>query len=172
MQYFQTDVSELVEIMPALDRIDILIFPKSICEISSSDLQYIAKYISSKTDEIYIMASYRNVEAALNLDVSKMMLLSKHLQKEKFQISIGVPENSYEFSHKGTGIRKIYNDYVYPDEAINYIEQLGNKCILFNEDDKECVSCNDIITRKPMLTLSNIHFNWLKFKKILNSIDE
>ena len=83
MQYFQTDVSELVEIMPALDRIDILIFPKSICEISSSDLQYIAKYISSKTDEIYIMASYRNVEAALNLDVSKMMLLSKHLQKRE-----------------------------------------------------------------------------------------
>lgn len=130
MQYFQTDVSELVEIMPALDRIDILIFPKSICEISSSDLQYIAKYISSKTDEIYIMASYRNVEAALNLDVNKMILLSNHLHKEKFQISIGVPEYSYSFEHKGTGIRKIYYDYVYPDEAISYIEQLGNKCIL------------------------------------------
>ncbi|GAB5081197.1 hypothetical protein Osc1_03700 [Hominimerdicola sp. 21CYCFAH17_S] len=165
MQYFQTDVSELVEIMPALDRIDILIFPKSICEISSSDLQYIAKYISSKTDEIYIMASYRNVEAALNLDVNKMILLSNYLNKEKFQISIGVPEYSYSFEHKGTGIRKIYYDYVYPDEAISYIEQLGNKCILFDEDDNDCISCNDIITRKPILTLSNIHFNWLKFER-------
>lgn len=62
----------LENIMPTIDKIDILIFPKSICELSLKDIEYISDYLTSNTNDLYVMASYRNNDSLLADDVNKI----------------------------------------------------------------------------------------------------
>lgn len=166
IHYFQSDVSNLENIMQNLNNIDILIFPKSICELSQNDIENILNFISSKTNDIFVMASYRNNEALLIDDNEKTKKICEYLVNESFNITIGNPNVEYSFDDKSKGIRAIYTDYIYPNEAQAYIEHIIDKCDIYNENDLDCIECSSKISRKPILTLGNIHYNIIRLEKI------
>ncbi|WP_294587905.1 hypothetical protein [uncultured Ruminococcus sp.] len=167
VNYVTSNINDIEDSIDDLTNIDVLIFPKSISEIQSSDLIHIANFISRRSKTLYVMASYRNSDYALDQDIDKIKELCTYLKRSGFTLSDSDPECYYCYEDKEKGIRSIYYDYIYPNEVIDYISKLYDKCNYYDRENNVCNICTDSLSRRPILTLRNIAYNILTF----NSID-
>lgn len=165
VNYVQCNVSELKDRLPELDNIDILIFPKSISELTNSDLTHIVNFLDLCTNEVYILASYRANDYNLSNDIKRMEYLCNGLGDYEFIIKEGNPNMNKSFSNKEKGIKGIFNDYNFPENILDQIKNIDNSCKLYDENRKECSSCLPMIKRSPILTLGNINYNYIKLQR-------
>ena len=84
VNYVTSNINDIEDSIDDLTNIDVLIFPKSISEIQSSDLIHIANFISGRSETLYVMASYRNSDYALDQDIDKIKKLCTYLKRSGF----------------------------------------------------------------------------------------
>ncbi|MBR5180419.1 MAG: hypothetical protein IKW90_16710 [Lachnospiraceae bacterium] len=155
-RYYNCELSDADNIIDNLDGLDILIFPKSISELTSDDLRALANRIANITDKVYVLTSVRKNGYNRSSDISKIKELCTRFEKHGFRITIGKTEECLEWQ-RDVGIRAERYDYEYPQEALEYLLNLHIHCCEYDEDDVKCAEyCPQTIIRSPILKTNTI----------------
>lgn len=164
VNYFNCEVREAGPILNSLDNVDILMFPKSINEVNVSDLRFIEQILSKKTDNIYILASFRKNDYYLKSDINKFNLICSLFENDGFILESGESDAYYCYDEP-KGIRSYFDDYLYPEEILDYIENLYNNCNAYDANELDCKYCESRLTRRPILKTSLACYNYVKLKR-------
>lgn len=163
--YYKNDVSQLDECLKNVENIDVLFFPKSISELSKRKLSLIADVVSNKSDDIYILASYRANEYALDKDVLKFCYLCDCMKQNGFCITLGNVENVSKYDYN-VGIYGEDHSYSYPDDAKELIRNLHDKCNSIGLYGRDCdVDCENELVRMPILKTGLIRYNIVRLSE-------
>ena len=148
---------EVQEFTKSLGRVDVLILPKSISELSGSDLNHIAQIINACTNRIYIIASFRSDDFNLSKDKNMYINLIHKFVEYGFSVIRGVPDNCYYFEDDDA-IITYYDDYYFPNDTLSLLMNLSSICN-FSDEDGTTKSCNCHIERYPILKVNQVRFN-------------
>jgi hypothetical protein len=139
------------------DDFDIVMFPKSINEFSSSQFKYMKQLLSNicQNDKIIIAASIRADDYNSGLDISRCDKMIEVFE-DKYNY---LDDKSESWCTKGNkALATLFPGFSYPDEIIHYIGELNTKCdtyIIEGENcEKECLNMN----RYPILTAGNVRY--------------
>ena len=131
---------------------DIFFFPKSICEIDHID-QFCSALRSQRfsKNKITLGISLRIEEHHQSADDDYVEKVIDTVCANGYTVS-----NIILFSSSGNkGIRAYDRSFIYPDEILDYLAQLRDKC----SESATCGwDCEDSLTRKPILTSSYINY--------------
>ena len=164
-EYYTCDLRKAGLVIDNLDDLDILIFPKSISELTIEDLHYLVKRIENITDEFYVLSSLRKNDYNRKEDMSKIEKMSNWLHGYGFK-TMNVDAMNCLVWDCDEGIRAASYDYVYPDDALNYLTHLQDYCFDYDEDNFVCsTSCHNKLTRMPILKTNTICCNCIKFER-------
>lgn len=162
INYYYGNVQELPACM---DNVDVVIFPKSLCELNSTDLKHIADLIDQSSNELYIVASFRAEPNNMIDDVSVFDGFIELLLEKGFSIS----EGKLAFIHTVTednAIVSVYNDYIYPDDALTFIDSLYDNCPENAVAEYGCQrQCNSTNRRAPILNTCYSKYNVVKVSR-------
>ncbi len=162
VEYHHSYVKESKAILDNIPRIDVLFFPKSISELDRTDLSYLADLIQEKNNIICLAASFRNNKPE---DVAKFDFLVECFERYGFSVYNGQKNMLYQFENNA-GIRSYYNEYIYPDEAKDFLANLNGFCNERDESDNICAyECDGALSRTPILTNSQVCFNFVIFSR-------
>ena len=162
VKYIQCEITELQE---EFENIDVLILPKSISELRQEDLVHLADIIDQCTNELYVVASFREESYNINVDSKMFAGLIAMLEYNGFEISEGHPKDICSIA-ESRGILSISDDYKYPDDVKNYLLNLSSVCLEKAEDDAECqILCPQKLSRSPILRTDHIRYNIVKIRR-------
>lgn len=147
---------------------DIYFFPKSISEFSNEEIQIIADNLKWKPilkDKIIFCFSIRANEFSRESDMNKTKQIVKALE-----------ENGYKQNTKkdvcwcfkeNKGIILFDHDYLYPQEAYDYVISLNKKCNKYIELESNCKNeCERYLNRKPTTKTGNITYQITELERI------
>ena len=161
VKYIQCEITELQE---QFENIDVLILPKSISELNEDALKHIAKIITCSSDELYVVASFRSDLGNLCSDGDKFEFLINQLANNGYAIIEGNLADCYDVDGPDA-IVSHYNDYIYPDEALDYICNLYSTCKQTGDNEDCKTICSNQLSRKPILTKNYIRYNIVKLRR-------
>lgn len=144
------------------------IFPKSISEFSDSDFEKICEGFRLKeivNDKIYILISIRSDEGSMDRDMERSGKIISALRENGFHTKDKSTDYIY-FVDENKGIKGLDYKFEYPDEAIDTIKELNEKCAAFLEGLENCEeNCSKYLNRFPALKARNIRFQVLTFHR-------
>lgn len=151
---------------------NVIMFPKSIGEFSTKDFEKLKmSIINTKftSNKIILVASVRSTRT--NIDIDRLVELAKIL-KDSNGYSILDNCNSYTYYKKKDNgypyrINDIINNYLYPEHMKEYLINFYKNCQGYIDNNKNCCedTCEDIFTRLPITTLSQVAFNIIRLEK-------
>jgi len=137
------------------DDTNVLIFPKSLSELSDDVLDSFVSIISDtkfSSKRIYLISSIMNI--MFTVDEAKYKKIINAFQ------NIGYTYENYERPQelvKGA-LLHFDHDFYYPDDIKEYLNTLSRKCINYIENNKNCKSDCEDLDRSPILRTDNISF--------------
>lgn len=146
---------------------DVYFFPKSISEFTDNEMKDIADAFRNKPivkDTIYLCISIRKNEYSQEIDICRTKQLYDALVENGFR-----PDSDYNIYTHYTDNAAIYsydNDYIYPNEALEYLKHLNEKCENFIDAGKNCYSTCGYLDRQPVLRNGMICYQVIKFERV------
>ena len=165
INYHICDIADINKNINYIKKFDVIFFPKSISELDTSDLKAIVDFVDQKTNNIYVLSSYRASEYRLNEDVDKYTFFCKALIHKGFKIFFGELDNYYIFNNN-VGLIAYDDNFEYPQKALDYVTNLHKKCLSYDDECQECVEhCIDDLNRIPILKTGNIRYNMVGLQR-------
>ena len=145
---------------------NVIIFPKSISEIPSADIENLIDSLNLPK-KFYMLVSLRDNDSHAENDMRKTSRIVGHLNKLDFLVDNDYNDNHYKrFDENCKGIRGICIDYIYPNEILSFLRELNTKCPIYQMMDRNCFSdCSVKLKRTPILTVNYIKCQIIKFRK-------
>lgn len=147
---------------------NVYIFPKSISEFSSEEFQIICEGFKEKEiekDKIHILLSLRADEGSMDRDMERSEKLIFAMQQNGFS-TLNKARTYIHFKEEEKGIKGLDYKFEYPDEAINLLKSLNEKCGMYIANSKNCEDdCEIYLNRWPIMTARNIRYQVLSFDR-------
>ncbi len=149
---------------------DIYFFPKSISEFDEEEMSIMIDALSQKPiikDTVYFCFSIRSDQGSMDHDMKKTEKIARALEKRNYMLSTSQnTSNTYTHFEEDKGIASFDSEFIYPEDALEYIKNLNKKCKKHMEYGTNCNSnCKTYLTRWPILRTSNIFFQIFKFER-------
>ena len=147
---------------------DIYFFPKSISEFSSDEITIIANNLKSKPiekDKIIFCFSIRTNEYSRTRDMDKTRRIKAALESNGYR-QTNTEDVSWSFK-ENKGIISYAHDFLYPQDAYDYVVSLNEKCNRYIEMGSNCEDeCKNYLNRKPTTKTGNITYQIMDFERI------
>ena len=147
---------------------DIYFFPKSISEFDCDEMTVICDNFRNKEitkDRLYFGISLRADQGSMDRDMEKTKSIIKALNENGFR-----GNSSYDrYIHfvEDKGIVAYDYEFVYPNDALNYIRTLNTRCKQFVENGTNCsVDCGAYLNRWPTLKTGKICYQVIEFERM------
>ena len=164
-EYYNCNLCDAGDIIDFIDGLDVLIFPKSISEMKIADLKLLEDRIKKNTNKLIILSTFRKNDYNRNEDISKFQNFCSLFKQDGFEITKG-DLDKYCIWEKDVGIRAERYDYVYPQEALDYLADLHLNCSDYDSENRTCSKiCPEKLTRMPILKTNTICFNYIKLER-------
>lgn len=145
---------------------DVYFFPKSISEFKSDEVNSIAKNFSKKPikkDKIVLCFSLRANDHNMESDAYRTKKIINAFELNGYNNKTG---DEIYCIKENKGIRAYDYDFVYPQEILDYIENLDKKCYKYNDMFTNCKEeCKSYLTRKPTMRTDNIVFQIIELER-------
>lgn len=116
-------------------------------------------------DTIYILISIRADEGSMDRDMERSSLIISAMRTNGFYTKNDARTYTY-LDDEEKGIRAFDCSFEYPDEALDIIKRLYEKCLtflqLFQNCEEDCAKC---LKRWPILKAKNIRYQVLEFHR-------
>lgn len=146
---------------------DIYFFPKSISEFSNEEMKIIIENLKRKRivkDKIIFCFSIRANEYSRDRDMSKTQQIVKALEDNGYKQN-NKKDVSWSFK-ENKGIICYNHDYLYPQDAYDYIVNLNKKCNKYIEMGVNCKNeCERYLNRKPTTKTGNITYQIIELER-------
>ncbi len=76
------------------------------------------------------------------------------------------PYDRYTYYIQNVGIATYDSDYVYPEDAREYIIHLNEKCLNFIKNRKNCEEACNYLNRWPVMKTGMISYQVIKFERV------
>lgn len=143
---------------------DIYFFPKSISEFNDMEMTVMTEALAEKPiekDIIYFCISIRSNQGSMNRDMEKTEKIIRALEKNNYMI-----DNRYTDSKDDKGIISFDSEFIYPADALEYIQSLNEKCKKYLANGMSCEKkCKSYLTRCPVLKTGNICYQIIKCER-------
>lgn len=147
---------------------DIYIFPKSISEFSLDDFEKICNAFKNKVivkNSVHILISLRVDDGSMDRDMSRTEKLINSLNMNGFATKDTYNRYIY-YSDENKGIKGYDYKFNYPNEAIDIIKSLNQKCCTFINSGQNCEDeCKMYLNRWPVLKPTTIRYQVLTFER-------
>jgi len=147
---------------------DIYFFPKSISEFNSDEMNTICESFANKNiekDKIYLCISLRCDPGSMDRDINKTKSIVEALKKNGFKGNCSY--DRYTYFNEDRGIAAYDNEFVYPEDALNYIKTLNTRCKQFFEIGQNCnMDCKQKLNRWPTLKTGKICYQIIEFERM------
>ena len=146
----------------------VYIFPKSISEFTIDEFKDICEgFKNSKfeNDKVHILISLRLDERSMDRDMDRSEQIISAMKENGFTTK-DTSRRYYSFEEEERGIKGLDNKFNYPNEAIEILKLLNEKCITYKNKSKNCSdSCVKYLSRWPVMKVKNICFQVLSFDR-------
>lgn len=165
VRFFKKDISTISK----LNRRDynVIVFPKSIGEFSDDVFGNIEQILANsqfKRQRICVLCSVMKESCAQFFDITRSERIAKILNEHHSFECLDNPAEFWTYK-RSEGIRRVCNDFVYPDEIKNYISILSEKCPTFIENNQACKADCSALNRQPILKTDYINYQAIRFEK-------
>ena len=146
---------------------DVYFFPKSISEFSDEEMKIVAKNFRNKPiikDTFFVCISIRSNELSMDRDMQKTKMIIDALQHNGYKASQAY--NRYTHYKQNVGIATYDSDYIYPDNAREYIINLNKKCAHFIKNGINCEESCKCLNRWPVMKTGMICYQIIKFERM------
>ncbi|WFD09777.1 hypothetical protein [Tepidibacter hydrothermalis] len=149
------------------DGYNILIFPKSIGEFTEKDFKKLLDMLRRskfKHEDIYIISSIRELND--DIDTRRLVKIINVLEK-KHKYKCLDDKTTYTHYIENVGIRKFFDDFIYPDEILSEILQILNHCNKYKENGYNSCEhdCESLLNKWPILKTGHIKYQIKKLSK-------
>lgn len=162
--YIQQDICEWLNSKDKTN-IDIVSFPKSISEFSTSEIIKIAKRIGqiNQSNDMYILVSLRTDTYNLNNDIdSSETFINELINAGYNRVGGNKPEHYIKFKEPDSGVYNYNGGNGYPEEAKELCSTLGELCSTNND----CDQCNPtVLNRWPQMKVGNIFYQLVHLER-------
>ncbi|TET32849.1 MAG: hypothetical protein E3J72_18640 [Planctomycetota bacterium] len=150
------------------DSYNIIIFPKSIGEFSNKTFTHIKNIFRNSTfsaKRIYFLCSLMDVEYAKGVDIGRLSSLVD-IMKRKHGFSCQDDPEKFWRLKKDAGIITVCNGFMYPDDIIDELRKLLERCPTYISNGNEsCESNCANINRYPILRTKYMNYSILRLEK-------
>lgn len=146
---------------------DVYFFPKSISEFTDGEMNAIAEAFRTKIierDTIYLCISIRRNEYSQEIDINRTQQIYNALLENGFAANCNYTR--YTYYPNNTAIYLLDNNYIYPDEALEYLKHLSEKCENYIETGVNCYNGCGCLNRQPVLKNGMICYQVIKFERM------
>lgn len=146
---------------------DVYFFPKSISEFTDGEMRDIVDAFRTKPiakNTIYLCISLRKNEYSQEIDIYRTKQIYDALVENGFE-----PNKDYNiYTHypNNPAIYTCDNSYIYPDEALDYLCHLNEKCENYIHTAENCDSRCSYLHRWPVLKTGMICYQVIKFERV------
>lgn len=146
---------------------DVYFFPKSISEFTDNEMKDIADAFRNKPivkDTIYLCISLRKNDHSQEIDMGRTKQLYDSLVENGFR-----PDSNYNLYKGYTDNAAIYsydNNYIYPNDALDYLKHLSEKCDNYVNTGQNCFYGCNYLNRQPVLRNGMICYQVIKFERV------
>lgn len=144
---------------------DIYMFPKSISELSPTEVEKICncfRYKKNRKDSFALCISLRNSDVNRRADLNKTAELEVAIQEGGY---LSAPENHYYYIFpQNCGIIKYEQNYNYPEQALELLSQLGTRCGR-GKSCRQHSHCQETMNRYPVLKTKEVCYQIMKFER-------
>lgn len=143
-------------------------FPKSISELSDSELNAMSNSFSSKNiqkDRFFVCISLREDQGSIDRDIQKTKRLIEAIRKNGFCTKW--PYAQYTYYVRNDGIALFDNDFQYPSEVLEFVTNLNVECANYKIQEENCQSnCKKYLSRWPILKVGHIRYQVIMFERV------
>lgn len=143
-------------------------FPKSISELSDSELNVMANSFSSKKiqkDRFFVCISLREDQGSMDRDIQKTKCLIEAIGKNGFKTK-GPSTQDPDFDCDN-GIVTKDNKFKYPRDALEFVKNLNIECANYKIQKMNCQSdCQKYLRRWPILKVGHIRYQVIMFERV------
>lgn len=147
---------------------DIYFFPKSISEFNCDEMTVICDNFKNKKiikDKIYFGISLRYDQGSMDRDMCKTKAIIEALRDNGFKGNSSY--DRYIHFKEDRGIAAYNNEFVYPEDALNYMKALNTRCKQFYEIGENCnIDCKPKLNRWPTLKTGKICYQVIEFERM------
>lgn len=145
---------------------NVYIFPKSISEFSTNEFEDICEGFSEKEiekDKVHILITLRSDERSMDRDMDRSEKIILAMKQNGFVTNDQARTYIY-FKEEEKGIKGLDYKFDYPDDAIELLQSLNEKCGLYINNFENCVNdCEKYLNRWPVMKARNIRYQVLSF---------
>ena len=143
---------------------NVIIFPKSLSDISELDFHAflsILKELEINTPYVYLISSI--MDKGFKQDDTRYGMMADIFFEKGFKCLSY--KGALEMSHKGS-LTHIDRGFHYPDDILNSITTLNNRCLTYKTKNKNCqIDCSQQLNKHPILTTRYISYILNLFEK-------
>lgn len=147
---------------------NVYIFPKSISEFSTNQFEDICEVFSEKEiekDKVHILISLRSDERSMDRDMDRSEKLILAMKQNGFVTNDQARTYIY-FKEEEKGIKGLDYKFDYPDDAIELLKSLSEKCSSYINNFENCFNdCKKYLNRWPVMKARNIRYQVLSFNR-------
>lgn len=147
---------------------DVYFFPKSISEFSNDEIDTICDSFAHKIiekDKFYLCISLRSDPGSMDRDMSKTKSIIEALKENGFRGNSSY--DTYIYFCEDKGIAAYDSEFVYPNDALEYIRTLNIRCKKFYEIGDNCrADCKTYLNRWPTLKTGKICYQVIEFERM------
>lgn len=147
---------------------NIIIFPKSISDIDSSSFQEFINRLKDcdfKSSNIVLISSMRADKNYLNSDMERFQQIIEQFFNKGFSTDDEIDKYWY-FSDAEKAWATLIPGFGIPDNIVNFLRKLSEKCPKFIKNKKSCkAECAKILDRWPILKVGTARYQLVRMKK-------
>lgn len=147
---------------------NVYIFPKSISEFSANEFEDICEGFGGKEivkDKVHILISLRSDERSMDRDMDRSEKIVSAMRQNGFTTKDQARMYTH-FKEEEKGIKGLDFKFDYPDEAIDLLKSLNEKCDSYINNSKNCSEdCVKYLNRWPVMKARNIRYQILSFDR-------
>lgn len=146
---------------------DVYFFPKSISEFTDMEMNAITDAFQTKIierDTIYLCISIRKNGHSQEMDINRTQQIYNALLHNGFATKHNYTR--YTYYPNNNAICLLDNNYIYPEDALEYLKHLSEKCDNYIETGENCYyECRNL-NRQPVLKSGMICYQVIKFERM------
>lgn len=146
---------------------DVYFFPKSISEFTDGEMRDIIEAFRTKLivkNTIYLCISLRKNEYSHERDIQRTRQIYDALLENGFEANQNY--DRYAYYPANPAIFTCDNNYRYPNDALEYLMHLNEKCINYANVGENCDDNCAYLNRQPTLKTGNINYQVIKFERV------
>lgn len=144
---------------------NVFIFPKCIGEFTDEVFESVCRLFENTVfteNQLFGLCSLKTI--GTNSDIDRFNQITRILENTHGYRSLD-PLNEYMTCNPSPGLRRIFPQFVYPNNVLNNLNVLLTGCPTFSAANSACDhDCNDL-NRSPILTAAYINYKLMRFER-------